>query len=334
MPRSELCTAGAAVAIGVAALGSDAPCARADDGGDYAPPSATQVGVEDLVDMTNILPVFTYLEPDSAAGVVRASSGSTAFGGGASLYGVRVGKQWGRVDVVQGGVTVLADGNHTSVIVPLNVARVEAQYLCRTSDGYTWVWPAVTDLLARSTGGPTCSPEWLGYYADIASLRFRPDFGHVGLKAADAGVFANVADTGRTPKAFREYAIVRLGAAADYVAYGSVPRPADAGGDSWAARAEVGARLGLSTDSEVFRVGIDGVWRPRFGVWDDQEAEGTATATVFVAPSYSWLLGIGLTGGYYQAHRPWMTTSEWADPASRWSAMGRLTVDVYWMHGR
>jgi hypothetical protein len=319
-----------AVAIPAVLVGVGPRTARADDTS-FAPPTATQVGVEDLVDMVGTLDVYTVADPVSVAGVVRASSGSTAFGASASTYGARIGKNWGRADVLETRFTALADGKHTSFIVPVDLLRVEAQYLCRAQGGGpSFVWPVATDLLASQSHSPPCTAEWLGYYMDLLSTTFRPDLGHIGLRALDGGVFANLLDTGRTPRAFRDFAIVRAGASADFVAFGSTPRPADAGSTTWAARGEIGARIGISTADEVFRVAIDGDWRPRIGVWDDEELEENASATVFIAPSYSLLLGIGLNGGLAQASRPWTTTSEWSDPRSRWSAMGQLTLDLYW----
>jgi hypothetical protein len=241
--------------------------------------------------------------PDGAEGGARV--GWTAFRAGTEFLHVRLGQlDWQFFE--RGGPPELA--------VATDLVHVDDGYLCHDADGLHFVPP-------WNLTGPSCGPEWLGYYGELLSFRYHPAPHQTSARFAAAGVLFNLAHTGRTEAVERNIALLRVGLAWEGAAY--------AGMSDMPVRAEISTRLGIGTDDRRFRVALEGAWRPRLGIWDDQAADGALSVTAFFSISRYHLLAFSARGGLAFGNRPWETTSTWADVTQRWSALTELRLEIY-----
>jgi hypothetical protein len=241
--------------------------------------------------------------PDGAQGGARL--GWTAFRAGTEFLHVRLGQlDW----------QFLEGGGPPEFTVATELLHIDDGYLCHDGTGLHFVPP--WDLT-----GPSCGPEWLGYYGELLSVRYHPSPHQTSARFAAAGVLFNLAQTGRTQAVGRNVALLRLGLAWEGAA--------SAGNSDLPVRAEVSTRLGIGTDDRRFRAALEGAWRPRLGIWDDQAADGAVSVSAFFSLSRYHLLALSARGGFAFANHPWETTSPWADVTRRWSALAELRLEIY-----
>jgi hypothetical protein len=289
----------------------------------------TATAVQNYVDQTGVLQAFLYFDPIGTSAFVRGSEGNASYGGSLSFHLLRIGKQWGRGSVGATQLWLMGGDAGLGAIASIDSIAWDVQYQCRDPDGnYQFVYPLM-DILAPVRN---CNEgELLAWGARLAEMRFRPEVGHIALRLLEGSLALNAFATGRTERAYGEQLVFRFGGSVDYVDFGDVARPANTGNSDWAGRGLVSAHLVLSTvPTPYFRFAASVVWRPRFGEWEDQQIEGTLDFIVHLAVHRDVVLALTLRGGAAYASWPWTTTSTWADPASTWSLLGQLALDVYW----
>jgi hypothetical protein len=251
------------------------------------------------VDVASLLRVT----PDGAQGGARV--GWAAFRAGTEFLHLRLGQlDW----------QFFERGGPPEFTIAADLVHIDDGYLCHDDTGLHFVPP-------WNLTGPSCGPEWLGYYGEVLSFRYHPSPHQTAARFLAGGVLFNLAGTGRSEAVERNLALIRVGLAWEGAAY--------AGNSDLPVRAEISTRLGIGTDDRKVRAAIEGAWRPRLGIWDDQAADGALSVTYFYSFSRYHLLALSARGGLTFNNRPWETVSVWADVTQRWSALAELRLEIY-----
>ena len=281
--------------------------------------------VDDLVDMAGDfgLPLFLYARP------IHLSLGATVGRGGTSaplaelsVLALRVGRRWGRLDLLQLDGALIGGAGPLDGAVGGTLLHLDAQFLCHDADdgGLRWMWPVASDLI----NPPRCRRgERFGYFLELVRLHARLPSGHVALRFAEGGALVDLLGHGRSIEVWRNRLELRLGVAGDAVWF--------PGGWDAAARGVVGLRAAASTLDRKLRATLDVTWRPNFARLDDQLVDATATLGTFLIPNPDVAVLLGVRGRLGAATTPRMTTNPWADPSKPTTVVLDALVELWWL---